>query len=45
MMLGPPVRHGSVTVQSSSIILEVGGVALQEVVDQTQQGGADSLSI
>lgn len=45
MVLCRPERHGSVPVQSSSIILEAGGVALEQVVDQTQQGSADGLSI
>ena len=44
-MLCKPVRHWSVPVQSSSIILEAGGVAREKLVDKTQQGGADGLSI
>lgn len=39
------MRHGSVPVQSSSVILEAGGVAFEKLVDQAQQGGAHSLSI
>lgn len=45
MALCIPVRHGSVPVQSSGVILEAGGVALEKLVDKAQQGGADSLSI